>query len=108
MFKWSVIKAKIMTEYFFSREKSPDRDCYAEHDFLGDTVTIYLPEIKEALPHLYMYGKARDDLLAALSVAIFVHEDMHVLVNRCIDTTGNQEHDTIYQWISYFINKEED
>lgn len=95
-----------MTEYFFSKEKSPDRDCYAEHDYLGDTVTLYLPEITHAFPQLYAYGKARDDLLAAFTAAVLVHEDMHVMVNRCIDTTGNQEHDTIYNWIADFINKE--
>lgn len=93
-------------EYFFTSRKSPERDCFAEHDMIGGAVIIYLGELKAFQPHLYAFGKARDDIMAAVAAAVIIHENFHELIIQCVDTAGDQEHDTVYKWIEEFMDKE--
>ena len=94
-------------EYFFTTRKSPERDCFAEHDMIGGAITVYLGEFTAFQPHVYAFGKARDDMIAAFLCAVLIHEEFHELITQEVDTAGDQEHDTVYKWIKEFLDRED-
>ncbi len=94
-----------MVNYFFSTEHAPNRDVYAEYDHVGDSICIYLPEFKDVHEAVYAFGSNWDDIIIALCCAVFSHEDLHREISQEVDTTGGQEHESVYDWIRNFMNK---
>lgn len=98
-----------MTDYFFSLERSPNRDCFAETDHVGGACQIYLGEFMSGFhDELYAYGDALDDMIIGVLKAVLIHEDLHVEICKVVDTNGGQEHDSVYEWIRDWLNKTKD
>jgi hypothetical protein len=96
-----------MTNYFISKENSPDRDSFAETDFFGGAVTLYLPHFKDIFPQMFPYGSLKDDITWAVMKAVLVHEDLHLYIGECVDTTGGGDHESVYMWIEEWLNSED-
>lgn len=90
-----------MTKYFFDFE-STDKGSYAEADGLGGAVKIHLQEFMDPLPHVYPYNV--EELRIAVLKAVLVHEDLHVAIDEVLDTTGDQQHETVYSWVYRWLN----
>lgn len=91
-----------MTEYFIDTE-TKDSGVYAETDIAGNTVKFNICEFKNPIPHIFPYNL--EELQIALIKAVLVHEDIHVGIGECVDTDGDQEHATVYEWISDWLVK---
>lgn len=90
-----------MTEYYFDTE-TKDSGIYADVDPSGGSVKFNICEFKSPIPHVFPYNL--EELQIALIKAVLVHEDIHVGIGECVDTNGEQEHSTVYEWISEWLN----
>jgi len=79
-----------------------NNDNYAEYDSIGDGIEIFLKEFTDFSNNLKCSGIIKDNLVAALFIAVIDHEYFHVEISNIVDTTGDQEHnimDCINEWI---------
>lgn len=93
-----------MPEYIFELRRSPDRDCFAQTDLVGGAVILYLGEFHDYFSEFYAYGDIYSDIIWSMTKAILIHEDIHIAVQDCVDSNGDQEHESIYRWIKIHMD----
>jgi len=93
--------------YIFQKEHSVDNvDNYAEYDYLTDSQTFFLPAIGELVGRKDLMNVA--DILREFMIQLMVHEDLHQAIeNIGMDTIAEAQHQTIYQTICEFFQKDE-
>ena len=89
-----------MTNYYFDTE-TKDSGVYADTDYCGNTVKFNICEFKNPLPQIYPYNL--EEVQITLIKAVLVHEDIHVAIGGAVDTDGEQEHNTVYEWIHEWL-----
>ena len=90
-----------MTDYFFDLDSDDSTNPHAEVDQLLQ-VRVYLQTFNDPLPHLMPQNLEK--LQICMLEEVFIHEDLHVEIAKEVDTTGEQEHSTVYQWIGDWLN----
>ena len=89
-----------MRDYFFDLDED-NPSVHAEVDALLQ-VRVYLQSFNDPLPNLI--PQDLEAIQIVLLEQVLVHEDLHVEITKELDTTGDQEHSTVFQWVSDWLN----
>lgn len=94
-----------MVDYYFDFDEYRSEN-HAETDPVGGGVRIFLQTFQKALPHLYPHDL--EQIIIYMLEEVFIHEQIHYEIAQEVDTTGEQEHSTIYEGISTWLNSKSD